>query len=91
MSVSIAENRRDSNTNNTEMSQKSVLTLQQVRERFRSKGVSMADWSRQHGFSYSLVRQIMAGGCKCNYGKSHKIAVALGLKHESDVDLDAFC
>ena len=44
------------------------------------QGVSIAEWARSHGFTYSAVRQVLAGRCAARYGVGHKIAVALGMK-----------
>lgn len=45
------------------------------------QGLSVAKWARDHGFSASLVRQILAGRKQCRHGQSHNIAVALGMKN----------
>lgn len=54
--------------------------LQQVRDEFLSRGVSIAEWSRQRGYSCALVYQVLRGDKKCLRGQSHRIALALGLK-----------
>lgn len=54
--------------------------LQQVRDEFLSRGVSIAEWSRQRGYSCALVYQVLRGGKRCLRGQSHRIALALGLK-----------
>lgn len=53
----------------------------QARAEFDRKGLSIAEWARDHGFSRSLVYEVLAGRKKCRRGDSHKIAVLLGMKH----------
>ena len=54
--------------------------LRQVRDEFLARGGSVAEWSRQRGFSCALVYQVLRGEKKCVRGQSHDIALALGLK-----------
>jgi len=51
-----------------------------VRERFKAEGINLAQWAREHDLDYGLVKVVITGNRRCNYGKSHRIAVALGLK-----------
>jgi gp16 family phage-associated protein len=51
-----------------------------VREQFLASGISVASWSKERGFPDYLVRQILTGKRQAVRGKSHQIAVALGLK-----------
>lgn len=55
-------------------------TPEQVRTEFRRKGITFAQWARQHNVSRHLVAQILSAKRPCNYGESHRIAVLLGLK-----------
>lgn len=48
--------------------------------RFHRTGTTMTAWALEHGFSPSLVHEILKGKRPCHRGKSHKIAVLLGLK-----------
>lgn len=57
-----------------------VLTRDQVRERRRQEGKPLSQWARENGFPPIAVYRVMAGIDKGNYGRSHDIAVALGLK-----------
>jgi gp16 family phage-associated protein len=43
-------------------------------------GLSIADWSRQHGFNVRTVYAVLRGELKAKRGVGHKIAVAAGLK-----------
>lgn len=67
-----------------------MTTLDKVKGIFSDSGVSVSEWARDHGFSTGLVYQVLNGDRKCQRGQSHKIAVALGIKNGSDVDLKTF-
>ncbi len=56
-------------------------SAQEVIEDFRSRGVSIAAWSRQNGVSQALVYQVLRGNHVPCRGQSHKIAVLLGIKN----------
>jgi len=56
-----------------------VKTTKQVRDEFNRTGKSITDWAREHGYKDSLVFEVLRGR-KCLRGKSHEIAVLLGLK-----------
>lgn len=47
---------------------------------FRANGVTISHWSREHGFSYDVVKELLYGRNKGLRGESHKAAIALGLK-----------
>ena len=57
-----------------------MLTSSDVRSIFESNGISVAQWSREHGFQSALVYRVLNGGAKCRRGETHKIAIALGIK-----------
>lgn len=57
-----------------------MKTSQQVKAEFRSKGITITGWAHAHGFSCLSVHRVLSGKSKCYRGKSHKIAVLLGLK-----------
>lgn len=59
-----------------------------VRALFANTGWSVAEWARLQGFSTGLVYQVLEGHRKCLRGQSHQIAVALGLKPGTTMDLD---
>lgn len=48
--------------------------------KFRRTGKSVTSWARENGFCPALVNEILKGERPCHRGKSHKIAVLLGLK-----------
>lgn len=58
-----------------------LKTPEQARAEFDRKGIAVAQWAEQNGFSRSLVYGVLNGTKKCFRGDSHKIAVLLGMKH----------
>lgn len=54
--------------------------LAQVRKDFFERGISIADWSREHGFRPNAVYRVLSGGSLAMRGNAHAIAVALGVK-----------
>jgi len=54
--------------------------LEQKRQEFVRSGVSIRQWALAHGYPVQLVYQVLAGRKRCLRGKSHAIAVRLGLK-----------
>ncbi|MDR8258364.1 DNA-binding protein, partial [Acinetobacter baumannii] len=46
----------------------------------QKRGLSIADWARQNGFTPELVHQVLNSNKIPVRGKSHQIAVKLGLK-----------
>jgi gp16 family phage-associated protein len=59
---------------------KKALTPAQVRERLRRNGQTLTQWAAERGYDRKAVYRVMAGQDKGHYGRSHEIAVALGLK-----------
>lgn len=57
-----------------------VKTEAQVREEFRRSGRTFTSWAREHGYTQSLVLGVLRGRIFAKYGKSHEVAVLLGLK-----------
>jgi gp16 family phage-associated protein len=55
-------------------------SLDEVRERFRESGISVAWWARQRGFSLPLVYSVLSGRSQATRGESFRIGVALGLR-----------
>lgn len=55
-------------------------TWEQVREEFKLRGISAADWARRNGFSSEVVYQVLRAQNVPNRGQSHRIAVARGMK-----------
>lgn len=57
-----------------------LRTHKEARAWLDFQGISIAQWAREHGFSDSLVREVLAGRKKCRRGQSHNIAIALNMK-----------
>ena len=57
-----------------------MKTVDEVRTDFRRRGVPIARWAKDHGFNVYTVYRVLDGSIEGRYGKSHKIAIALGLK-----------
>ncbi|HIE0670347.1 MULTISPECIES: DNA-binding protein [Acinetobacter] len=57
-----------------------MRTSQEVRSELQKRGLSIADWARQNGFTPELVHQVLNSNRVPIRGKSHEIAVMLGLK-----------
>lgn len=51
-----------------------------ARQHFDRNGLSIALWAEQHGFTASLVYAVLSGRKPGHRGKSHHIAVLLGIK-----------
>lgn len=51
-----------------------------VKRQFLESGISIAEWASANGFSRNLVYQVLRGESKALRGRSHDIAVRLGLK-----------
>lgn len=64
----------------TSVAQKTLMTEEEARAVFRAKGITVANWARERGFSVELTRMVLAGKRKCLRGQSHEIAVAIGIK-----------
>lgn len=63
-----------------------MQTLDQVRELFEINGESIARWARQRGFSPALVYRVLRGETTAVRGKTHEIAIALGVKRAPTED-----
>jgi gp16 family phage-associated protein len=57
-----------------------MLSYSEVRNLFEADGISVAEWSRDHGFPSALVYRVLRGEAKCKRGETHRIAIALGIK-----------
>lgn len=53
---------------------------QRALEGLRRSGVSIAEWSRAHGFRTETVKAVLYGHNKAHRGQGHRVAVALGMK-----------
>ncbi|WHR58734.1 DNA-binding protein [Acinetobacter haemolyticus] len=57
-----------------------MKTAKQVREDFDARGKTIAEWARENNFSAHTVYQVLLSNRIPRRGKSHEIAVKLGLK-----------
>ncbi len=57
-----------------------MRTTQDVKNELQKRGLSIAEWARQNGFTPELVHQVLNSNKTPMRGKSHAIAVKLGLK-----------
>lgn len=65
----------------------SQAAIDEVKTRFFEQGISIKEWSETNGFEEHLVYAILSGKGKARRGKSHLIAVALGLKPTPETSL----
>lgn len=54
--------------------------LELVKRGFRERGETIKSWAEANGFQVAAVAQVLNGFTKCQRGKRHQIAVALGIK-----------
>ena len=57
-----------------------MSTVEEVKARFESEGVSIREWALKRGYRPRTVYAVIYGELKCKRGISHTIAVDLGLK-----------
>lgn len=60
------------------------MTAEQVKSLFRQRGVTFTRWAEENGYSRNEVYRVLNGFTKARYGKSHEIAVKLGMKPDSN-------
>lgn len=60
-----------------------IRTLQEVRQWFFDQGLTVTEWSRQHGFRADCVYALLAGRTQGRRGHAHRAALALGLKRSA--------
>ncbi|WP_193137787.1 DNA-binding protein [Klebsiella aerogenes] len=56
------------------------MTADQVKTLFRQRGITFTQWAEENGYSRYEVYRVLNGQTKARYGKSHEIAMKLGLK-----------
>lgn len=72
------------------MKTRSTITPQEAKAKLDRQGISARAWALEHGFSPTLVHMVLAGERQTRIGKSHNIAVMLGLK-EGEINEGAVC
>ena len=60
-----------------------MKTPEQVKQEFRAKGCTFAQFARENNVHVNEVYKVLNGQYKAHYGQAHEIAVALGLKKTS--------
>ncbi len=66
-----------------------TLSPQQALERLRRTGKSVASVARELGVKPWIVRDVLSGKLKGNWGDAHRVAVVLGTKDGVVVPADA--
>lgn len=56
------------------------MTPEQLKQQFRQRGETFADWAERNGYARYEVYRVVNGTNKARFGKGHEIAVKLGLK-----------
>ena len=57
-----------------------LRTLEEIEREFDHKGISKADWAREHGIRPGVLYEIFSRRSSCKRGEAHRAAVLLGLK-----------
>lgn len=62
-----------------------VLTPAQLKAKFEREGRTFSDWAESRGYHRQDVYRVVNGLVKAKRGKSHRIAVELGLKPQPEL------
>lgn len=57
-----------------------IKSIEEVKAEFSYKGITVAQWAKEHSYPYHTVRHVLSGKSKFTHGKAHEIAVLLQLK-----------
>jgi gp16 family phage-associated protein len=57
-----------------------IRSSDDVRAEFKRKGISISEWAIANGYPPNLVYEVLADRRNPTRGKTHRIAVQLGLK-----------
>ena len=57
-----------------------LRSLEDVERELDRKGISKADWAREHGIKPGVLYEIFSRRSSCRRGEAHRAAVLLGLK-----------
>ncbi len=60
-------------------------SAEQIKADLVNNGITVSQWSRDNDFNPREVSRVLNGQIKGRHGKSHLIAVALGLKVPSNL------
>ena len=58
----------------------SLRSLEELEEEFARRGISKADWAREHGLRPGVLYEIFSRRSSSKRGEAHRAAVLLGLK-----------
>lgn len=59
---------------------KKLRTIDDVNAEFEARGISKADWAREHGIRPGVLYEIFSRRSACKRGETHRAAVLLGIK-----------
>ena len=62
------------------MRKRPLRTREQARADIERRGISLAEWAREHGVNPKRVYDDISGRNIGKFGESHRIAVLLGLR-----------
>ncbi len=57
-----------------------AMTPDQIKRRLREQGKTISSWAKERGYPRQEVYRVLNGQIKAYYGRSHQIAVDLGMK-----------
>jgi gp16 family phage-associated protein len=66
------------------MPQEPKMTPEMFKASLRQRGITIAQWSADHGYTPLEVYRVLEGVNKGNFGKGHEILVAAGIKPRLD-------
>lgn len=69
------------------MATNQLRTRQEVLAEVSRKGISISELARRIGYDRMTVYHVLHTDKPCKFGKSHKVAVALGIK-EGEIEED---
>lgn len=61
------------------------LSPTEARENLRKQGITITGFAKAHKLQRDVVSDVLRGKLHGNYGKSHKAAVALGIKANPEI------
>lgn len=64
--------------------------LAEARKAIFDAGLSISEWATANGFTIPIVKSVLYGHSKCLRGESHRVALALGIKHGVVVQAKGF-
>jgi gp16 family phage-associated protein len=62
------------------------MTPEQVKAKLRLQGKTITRWAEENGYGRAAVYRTLNGVDKATFGRSHEIAVKLGLKPATTLD-----